>query len=162
MEVFGGVASGLAVVGAAVGTAKLVSVTYADIRDAPSDLASIKLSLRLIHGVLQQITSLQHNNHVLDSLTDLVGQSFYDGLDAIREAVIELQVEYNKHSSLHAGKRIRIKWALVNRQVILKQEQRLQTAIGFFNTVLALVQLCVLLPHMTMVPARLRLSNCYV
>ena len=82
---------------------------------------------------------------VFDSLTS-VGQSVHDGLDAIRQAVTELQVEYNKHLSRQAGKRVRIKWALVNRQIISKQEQRLQIAIGFFNTILSLVQLCVL-PH---------------
>jgi len=137
MEVFGGVASGLAIVGAASAAAKLAATTYSDIRDAPSNLNSLKLSLWLAQCVLEKVASMQTGT----SLPVSVLGTFHEGLDAIRGAIAEIQHEYKKHLDRSIGKRVIVKWALVNNHVVEKQERRLQMAISFFNTLISLMQM---------------------
>ena len=142
MEVFGGMASGLAIASAAAATARLAATTFADLRDAPVEFKALRLNVRLVQNVLEEIaTLLKHNQQPVPGS---VRQSFHDGLDAIYAALSELEIEYKKHTEKKQfGKRAAIRWTLIDGYVVEKHERRLQTALSFFNVIISLAHMYV-------------------
>ena len=139
MEVVGGVASVIGIATAAAQIATQAATVYAQLRDAPSELASLRTSVGLLQNILEQIVRLR----IEVSLPAQVQQSFHKGLSAAEQNLDELQQEYIKHGPPQGtcGKRARIKWALVSSRAVARIEQRIQATLTYINTIIHLAEL---------------------
>lgn len=140
MEVVAALSSLLAIAGAAANVAKQASAFYHDLRDAPSDLASLRSNLRLTQAVMEQVCVLRTGGFI----PQWFQHSLESGLVDIEAAITEIQRDYKKYADKEPGKRMYLKWAISSSQLIQKNENKIQSTLVYFNTMLHLAGLYVI------------------
>lgn len=101
MGVISGVSSIIAIVGAVTQISKKSAALYSDLRDAPSELASLRDNLQPTQVILDQICELRLGNFIPQSLQHTIE----DSLQIIEASIGEIQRDYRKYAGKTPGKR---------------------------------------------------------
>ncbi len=121
MEVFGVVASSIALFETVSKTTRLAARALSHLRDAPEELAALRQKIILLEAQLKQIATVR----VATPMPVLVLESVEKVLAATDEAIRAVLREITKAEQPSPGFRSIVKWALISRRTVAKLEQKL-------------------------------------